>query len=159
MPVQGYRHATRPCRGSGEQHASYAGLIENGVANVDWLEMHSTFLDSGENPQGPYYAIQLVHTLTRPGDKALAVTNSSKWLTGHVTTRTDGSYGVLLINKDPLKTAVVTVSLIGANPRAGTMYTWQQNSTTAPISAPISGLGSTFTVSVPAYGIVGYVIH
>jgi hypothetical protein len=137
---------------------TYAGLLENGVANVDWLELHNTFLDSGDNPQGPYYAIQLVHTMEAVGDTAVAASTTNSLLGVHAAKKANGSIAVLLINKDPVNTATVTVTISGATLQTrGTRYTFNHG-TTSLQSSSVSGVGASFTATVPAYSIALYVI-
>lgn len=135
-----------------------AGLLENGAANVDWLELHSTFLDSSDTAQGPYYAIQLVHTLEPVGASAVSATTSNSLLTPHAAKLANGSVALMLINKDPGNSATVSASISGTTlATKGTLYTFYQNAS-APSSSSVSRIGNSFKVTVPAYSIVLYVI-
>ena len=137
---------------------TFAGLLENGVANVDWLELHNTFLDASDNPQGPYYAIQLVHTLEAVGDTAVTASSTNSLLAVHASKKANGSVAVLLINKDPANTASVTVTISGATLHTtGTLYTFDHG-VSSPSSSSVSGVGASFTATVPAYSIALYVI-
>jgi hypothetical protein len=85
----------------------------------------------------------------------------------HATTRQDGKTGVMLINTDPLIPIAVTVNISGpALASTGIWYQFGQtnfigtnNYPSYPISSNnVSGLGNTFTVTVPAYTIVNLLI-
>ena len=74
----------------------------------------------------------------------------------------NGGLGVLLINKDPLQSNRVTVSVDGYNySTKGTRYDWGQASMDANKSieqAPVENLGANFTIEVPRQGITALVI-
>jgi hypothetical protein len=85
----------------------------------------------------------------------------------HATSRQDGKTGIMLINTDPLIPIAVTVNISGpALASTGIWYQFGQtnfiganNYPSYPISSnSVSGLGNTFTVTVPAYTIVNLLI-
>jgi hypothetical protein len=90
----------------------YAALLENGVANIDWLELHNgSFLSERNQRLGPAYkGIQLANRFVRAGDTF--VTSSTSFpeaVQVHAAARADGSVSVLLVSV--AATTVSTVSL------------------------------------------------
>lgn len=141
--------------------------IENGAFNVDYQELHSGFLSNTNALLGPAYGAKLARLLANVGDTFLKTTSSTTAVHVHATTRQDGKTGVMLINTDPLIPIAVTVNISG--PALSTSGIWYQFGQTNFIGAntfpsyPISsnnvtGLGNTFTVTVPAYTIVNLLI-
>ena len=144
---------------------AYASLIEDGVNNIDWLELHANqFLAPGNAPndgvQGTaYYGIQMVHHLLNWNDAMVMSKSSNALVSAHAALRRDGSMGVMLINKDPKNTATVKLKLndaTGIN-LTGTRFVWGKS--VAPEKAmvhqePFTAPGSSFTVQVPPYSIV-----
>jgi hypothetical protein len=147
--------------------------IENGACNVDYQELHSGFLASGTpgTPNnallGPAYGAKMARLLSAVGDTLLKITSSTSSVHVHATSRQDGKTGVMLINTDPLIPIAVTVNISGpALASSGIWYQFGQtnfiganNYPSYPISSNnVSGLGNTFTVTVPAYTIVNLLI-
>jgi hypothetical protein len=142
----------------------YLTWFENGATNVDYEDMHQGYLESTTSdwttPQGPWYGVSLASTVARPGDNLVAATSSNSLLKAHAVNRTDGKVGVILINEDPSNSTSVSVSVSNATrSSSGTQYNFgnanfSSGSDTANsgISASsISGVGNSFTVTVPAY--------
>jgi hypothetical protein len=159
---------------------NYMTWLENGVSMVDWWDLHngpstsgdndsslfgnSTFGDEGilsigtgpepaaETPFAPYYGIQMLSNLGKPGDKMVTTTSSQGLLTTHAVLRANGSVSVMLINKDLNNSYNANISLNGVVPgSAGTKYFYGQNSTQI-VSSPAT-TGSSFQVNAPAYSI------
>jgi Ricin-type beta-trefoil lectin domain-like len=85
----------------------------------------------------------------------------------HGVKRTDGQVGVLLINDDPSNSTTVTVGISGATlATTGTQYTFGNANFASGASTPssgissksISGVGSSFNITVPAYTTVAVLI-
>jgi hypothetical protein len=150
----------------------YLTWFENGASSVDYQDLHQGYLeDPGDgnpdptgndyvSPYGPWYAVSLSSTVARPGDNMVAATSSNSLLRAHAVNRTDGQVGVVLINQDPTNNTSVNVSVSNATLAAsGTQLTfgnadfssgsWTANSNIG--ESFISGVGSNFTVTVPAY--------
>jgi hypothetical protein len=81
--------------------------------------------------------------------------------------RTDGQVGVLLINDDPSNSTTVAVGISGATlATTGTQYTFGNANFASGSSTPssgissksISGVGSNFNITVPAYTTVAVLI-
>ena len=141
--------------------------IENGAFNVDYQELHSGFLSNANALLGPAYGAKMARQLAAVGDTMLKVTSSTTAVHVHATSRQDGKTGVMLINTDPLIPIAVTVNISG--PTLASTGIWYQfgqtnfiganNDPSYPISSNnVSGLGNTFTVTVPAYTIVNLLI-
>lgn len=80
---------------------AYLGFIEQGVTNVDWLELHNgTFLDEdSDRPGRAYYGIQFAHRTAAPGEALVRAESSRpRDLLGHAGVRQDGSLAALLVN-------------------------------------------------------------
>lgn len=109
----------------------------------------------------------MARLLAAVGDTMLRITSSTSSLHVHATARQDGKTGVMLINTDPLVPIAATVNISG--PVLASSGIWYQFGQTNfigtniypsyPISSNnVSGLGNTFTVTVPAYTIVNLLI-
>ena len=109
----------------------------------------------------------MARLLANVGDTMLKITSSTTAVHVHATSRQDGKTGVMLINTDPVIPIAVTVNISG--PALASTGIWYQFGQTNFIGAntypsyPISsnnvtGLGNTFTVTVPAYTIVNLLI-
>jgi hypothetical protein len=142
----------------------YLTWFENGVANVEYQELHSGVLESSSSdwttPFGPWYGVSLDSTVARAGDNMVAATSSNSLLRAHAVNRADGKVGVILINEDPNNNTSVSVSVSNATlSSSGTQYkfgnaNFSSGSSTASSgigASSISGVGNNFTVTVPAY--------
>ena len=161
--------------GGGADYAADTFLtwIENGAANVDYQELHNGFLAGGisgvanNSLMGPAYGAKMSRLLADVGDTMLKITSSTTNLHVHASARQDGKTGVMLINTDPLVPIAATVNISGPTlASSGIRYQFGQtnfiganNYPSYPISSNnVSGLGNTFTVTVPAYTIVDLLI-
>jgi hypothetical protein len=119
-------------------------------------------LDNKNQPQPAYYGIKLIHQVALPGDTFVTANSQTETLKVHAVKRRDGGLGILLINDDLQRSAVTTVSVNGYSYAAkGTRYDYGKVTIDAGktiTEAPIDGLGGTFTVEVPRYGITAIVI-
>jgi hypothetical protein len=142
---------------------AYATLIEDGAANIDWAEVHKNGFLNDENKPGPvYFGTQLVRQMANLNDKIVTAASGNPLLAVHASLRSDGSVGIMFINKDPKNNATVKVTVSGANlaPK-GTRYDFgKSNPATqyAVAAVPAEGLGNNFTVTVPSYTITDLVI-
>jgi hypothetical protein len=143
---------------------AFALLIESGTINSDWMELHNpSFLSDGNQPQPGYYGIQMLHIIAfRPGDEFVAATSSRSTMAVHATRRTDGSLGILLINKEAKIPVEVKIKINGGSySSAGLRFDYGQEALQAgsPVAkAPIKDIGATFSVTVPAYSITDILI-
>jgi hypothetical protein len=148
---------------------NYLTWIENGAINVDYQELDAGFL-ANNNPGvadntllGPAYGAKMSRLLANVGDTTLTVTSAESLLHVHATSRQDGKTGVMLINTDPTISIPAAVNISGPTlASSGTRYQFGLTNfignniyPSYPISTnTVSGLGNSFTVSVPPYTIV-----
>ncbi|MGA2653388.1 MAG: hypothetical protein ABSF28_22930 [Terracidiphilus sp.] len=155
----------------------YPTFFENGVSNVEYQDLHQGYLanpgDPGNtsnsylNPYGPWYGVSLSSTVARVGDNMVAAASSNSLLRAHGVNRTDGKVGVILVNEDPNNNTTVSVSISNVNlSSSGTQYDFGNANfsggnytANAGISeGSISGVGKSFSVTVPAYSATAIVI-
>ncbi len=142
--------------------------FENTATNVEYQELHNGFLtNAGPGvPEGPWYGTQFASDLARPGDTMVGAASTNPLLRVHAVKRTDGNLAVVLINQDPSNNTTATVNVSNATlGTSGTEYTLgtanfggNDTATTGVGQSTVGGLGNTFTVTVPAYTEIGYVI-
>ncbi len=142
---------------------AYATLVEDGAANIDWAEIHKNGFLNDENKPGPaYFAPQMIRQMANLNDKIVTAASSNALLAVHASLRSDGSVGVMFINKDPKNNATVKVTVTGASLAAkGTRFDFGKSnpaSQYAVAGVPADGLGNSFTVTVPSYTITDLVI-
>ena len=142
---------------------AYATLVEDGAANIDWAEIHKNGYLIDENKPGPaYFAPQMIRQMANLNDKIVTAASSNALLAVHASLRSDGSLGVMFINKDPKNNATVKVTVTGANLAAkGNRFDFGKSnpaSQYAVAGVPADGLGNSFTVTVPSYTITDLVI-
>ncbi len=147
---------------------NYLTWLENGIVTVDYWYLHTDILRNNQTPGHAYYGAMMAHLLANTGDTFLAATASAlSGLRVHAAQRQDGKIGVMLINLDTSNTIPTTVNISG--PALASSGTWYQFGLTNfigandypsyPISTnTVSGLGNSFTVSVPPYTIIDLLI-
>jgi hypothetical protein len=94
---------------------AYATFFENGVSNVDWLEIHNgeSFLTSDANdPNFAYWGIQSVHRLAQLGDAFVATSTTENDVRVHASAADDGSVAVMILNMNTTS-RTVNVSING----------------------------------------------
>jgi hypothetical protein len=138
---------------------AYLSLMEDGAANIDWLELNKeTFLSEKEEKPGPaYFALQMIHRLAHINAAIVEAKSNQSLLAVHAVLRRDGSVGVMLINKDPKNTATVKVKISGANLATnGNRFDFDsRNPPSGYITkgGPATGLGNEFSLQVAPYSI------
>ncbi|MGD0859608.1 MAG: hypothetical protein ABR912_09835 [Terracidiphilus sp.] len=143
---------------------AFALLAESGTINSDWMDLHDpSFLNDNNQPGPGYYGIQMMHVLAfRPGDKFVAASSNNSNLAVHATQRTDGSIGIMLINKDGKNAVDVKVRIDGGSyASAGWRFDYGQEALKAagPIAkSPVKDLGATFTITVPSLSLTDIVL-
>ena len=104
----------------------------------------------------------MIRQMANLNDKIVTAASSNALLAVHASLRSDGSLGVMFINKDPKNNATVKVTVTGANLAAkGTRFDFGQSNSAnqyAVAGLPADGLGNSFTVTVPSYTITDLVI-
>jgi hypothetical protein len=149
--------------------------IENGIFNVDYQELDSGFLgNSAKNPGvadntllGPAYGAKMSRLLANVGDTMLTVTSAESLLHVHATARQDGKTGIMFINTDPNIPISAAVNISGPTlASSGVRYQFGLTNfiganiyPSYPISTnTVSGLGNSFTISVPPYTMVALLL-
>jgi len=128
-------------------------------ANADWLDFDgNSFLGNGNGPV--VCAMQMLRHLCNPGDAFVQATSDTSNLRVQGVARQDGNLGILLINEsiNSSQTVRVAVSNVNLN-TTGTIYqfgtgNWTSTNevpATGPGSNSISSVGSTFSITLPAY--------
>jgi hypothetical protein len=143
---------------------AFALLIESGTINTDWNELHDGYFLNGESRPGPgFYGIQMLHIVAyRPGDQFVTTTSSNAMVAVHATLRSDGSLGVMLVNKDPGNPAEVKINVSGGSfAMQGSRFDYgpEQLKAAGPlVKTSFKSGGGSFSVTVPAYGITDIVL-
>jgi autotransporter-associated beta strand protein len=108
------------------------------------------------NPGEVYYAIQMVSKYASTGDTFVSTSSNNSSLRIHADRKADGSIGLLIINDSTTSADNVSVNLSGANPlsSSGTLYQFGNSNisgtnSTAPTSQALTGLGTSFSLSIP----------
>ncbi|HWA73134.1 MAG TPA: hypothetical protein VG937_12385 [Polyangiaceae bacterium] len=92
----------------------YASLLEHGVFNIDWLELHNgSFISERSQRLGPgYKGVQLASRLVQSGDTFVSSSSSAPYaLQTHAALRSDGSLALMLVNIAPATVATVTLNV------------------------------------------------
>ena len=160
----------------------YVTLMENGVFNVDYWDMHNGtdcskvttidgatdyndggILSSGaaceppaNTPFAPYFGIAMVSKLGSCGDELVPVSSSNPLLIAHAARRANGQVNVMLINEDPNNSVTVSLFRNGDHAYSGTatVYSYLKNATSITETK-----GSAASQTVPPYSIVVVQIH
>jgi alpha-L-arabinofuranosidase len=133
----------------------YPSLVEYGVVNADWGELHNGLLDENNKPKPPYFGMQMVHGLMNFNDALLAATSSSSLLSVHASKRADGSIGVMLINKDGKNGTTVKLQINGAaHAPKGVRFDYGKSNPPDGMSVQgkaIEGLSNSMTIPMPPF--------
>ena len=145
---------------------TYLAWIENGIQNVDFQELHQGFLAEGISgvadhaPIWGAYGCRMARNLASVGDTFVTASSGTTMVGVHAVRKTNGHYGVMLINRDPTNSYTITVNASGATlASSGTRYDFGAanfGSSIYPSSGPtqstITGIGSSsFSITIPAY--------
>ena len=135
----------------------YPSLVEYGVINAGWAELHNGgFLDEHNKPGAAYFGIQMVHAMMNFNDAMLTASSSSSMLSVHAAKRADGSLGVMLINKDPKNATTVKVSVNNNASLATKGVRFDYGKTNPPDGVSVTGramegVGNSFSVAMPPF--------
>lgn len=164
---------------------TYATALSNGVFTVDWWNTHNGVGTIGAGPNGstdygdmgllssggctdagcepalntpfpPYYGIQMLSQLGRPGDQLVGAGSSSKQVAAHAVHRANGDLSVMLINKDPSAAQTVALDYQGFTPSgsSATVATYRDQGTSIETST-----GDATTQTLPPYSITTVTLH
>lgn len=141
---------------------AYATLAPT-TPNIDWSEMRKGgFLDDDNKPGPVYFGLQMVRWAAAPNDNTVAATTSNPLLSVHAFARQDGKIAIMLINKDGKNSATVKITVSGANlAAAGQRFDYGKTNPATQYTVPpaaATGLGGSFTVTVPAFTVTDLVI-
>jgi hypothetical protein len=148
---------------------AYATWMEYGVSNVDYLEMNKGAFLGDANPPvrgAVYYSIQLMHNIANVGDPLIRATSDTSSLRAHAAVH-GGKLGLLLLNESPTLGQTVNVTVTNAYLTAsGTKIQYGTNNfvsgnivpATPPSTNTVSGLSNLFSVTIPAYSMVEFII-
>lgn len=138
----------------------YAQLVESGAINIDWTDMYGpSMLSQDRKHLGPaFYGLQMLHVVAHnPGDLLLQAQSSSSLVAVHAVYRHDGYVGVMLVNKDPQRTAIVKIAFkdgaAGGPGRRVDYGTAQYATNSGPSVSAFSAPESEFSIKVPPYTI------
>jgi hypothetical protein len=128
------------------------GMLSSGTCSAGLCEPPANM------PFPPYFGMQMLTHLGVPGDQMVAASSRQRRVSAHAVRQTNGNLAVLLVNKDPGTSYTLTVSLSGYNPASrATVYSYGMQS--ASISSyPKSGIGLTFTQTLPPYSLTTVVL-
>ena len=146
---------------------TYMTFLENGVANVDWWEVHDDLISSGacatggspcDPPAGtpfpPYYGLQMLSFLGTAGDSMVSSSSSQSLIAVHAVKQAKGNLAVLLDNKDPNNSYTVSLGINGYSASStATVYTYGKNSTKIT-----SASGSASSVTIAPYSLTTLVL-
>ena len=141
---------------------TYMTFLENGVANIDWWEVHDDLISSGacatsgspcdppaETPFPPYYGLQMLSLLGKAGDTMVSVSSSQSLIAAHAVRQANGDLAVLLDNKDPGNSYTVSLGITGYSASStATLYSYGENST-----GITSASGSATSVTIAPYSL------
>ncbi|MBP2707702.1 cellulose binding domain-containing protein [Microbispora sp. RL4-1S] len=165
---------------------AYTTLLENGVFNVDWWDVHNgpgtvstiagqtdygdwgmlssgTCAASGEcepalnTPFAPYHGIKMVSTFARPGDQLVRAASSEPLVSAHAARRPNGDLAVLLVNRDPDNPHPVTLDYSGFAPASGAPTVYSYTNGAASVTSASTGTATAQTL--PPYSLTTLVLH
>jgi hypothetical protein len=142
---------------------TYATALADGVQSVHWLELSkNSFLgDAQAQTRGPaFYGIQVFSHIAKPGAEFVATTSSDGNIEVHSTRLPDGRVGLLIANLNSSGSSNVNVDIDGSVlGQGGTTWLFGVNQTTPLQTVLLSGLGNTFSMSVPFRSIVAIALE
>jgi hypothetical protein len=137
----------------------YITFFENGVSNVDYLELHNgQFLQESTNePNFAYWGIQSVHLLAPDiGDELVSTSTTESDVRIHAAVQADGSVAVMILNMNT-GSRTVNVSINGDTLfNRGVMY--ETDGDTALAMTDLDTLGNSFSTSIPGRTLQLFVI-
>jgi len=144
----------------------YVTLLEHGIMNIDWLELHNgTFLSERSRTLGPAYkGIQLAHRLAGPGDTLVTAVSSDTAVQAHAARRADGDTTLMLVNTSHNLTAFVNLRITGAsNWSAGVRYDYapaEDGIRSGNVVGPteLTELGETLEFELPPFAVTNVIL-
>jgi len=110
-------------------------------------------------PFPPYYRMEMLANLGRPGDQMVAASSDQALVAAHAVRQANGNLALMLVNKSPHTSYDVNMALSGYTPiAAATMFTYGMNSARIS-SGSISNAGTTFVRTIPPYSLTTVVLR
>lgn len=107
----------------GDAHFGDYGILSTGLCAGSVCE------PAADTPFPPYYALQMLSYLGRPGDTMVAASSDQTLVTVHAVKQANGDLALLLLNKDPSTYSTVSLHLNGYRARGKTVvYTYGKKS-------------------------------
>jgi alpha-L-arabinofuranosidase len=139
----------------------YMTMLEHGVANIDYWEVHDDMLSSGtsgepaaQTPFPPYYGLQMLTHLGNADDTMVSSSSNQNLVAVHAVKQANGNLAVLLVNKDPSNSYTVSLGLNGYSASStATIYSYGKNSTRITSSS-----GSATSVTIAPYSLTTVVL-
>jgi hypothetical protein len=142
---------------------TYATALAEGVKSVHWLELSkSSFLgDAQSQTRGPaFYGIQVFSHIAETGAEFVTTTSSDGNIEVHSTRLPDGRVGLLIANLNTSGSSSVNLDIDGTVlGQGGTTWLFGVNQTTPLQTVLTSGLGKTFSMSVPSRSILAIAVE
>ena len=127
----------------GDAHFGDYGILSTGLCAGSICE------PAADTPFPPYYALQMLRYLGRPGDMMVAARSDQTLVTVHAVKQAHGDLALLLINKDPDTYSTVSLNLKGYTAKGKTtVYTYGKKS-----SALTSTPGSVAQIKLAPYSL------
>ncbi|MEU4741669.1 cellulose binding domain-containing protein [Actinosynnema sp. NPDC023658] len=163
---------------------AYATMIEQGVFNVDWWNVHNGMgqvreiaghtdyddfglLSSGScnadntvcepalnTPFAPYHAVSMVSRFARPGDQLVTAVSTDPLVRSHAGRRPDGGLAVMMVNEDADAAKTVSLRVPGYSAAATATVLSYANGGTGITTAT----GSSSSVALAPYSITTVVL-
>ena len=142
---------------------TYATALANGVKSVHWLELSkNSFV--GDNASslihgGAYNGMQVFSHIAEPGSEFVQTSSSSGNVEVQSLVLPDGRLGMLIANLNSSGSSTVNIDISGIElDDSGTSWLYGQSQTTPLETSLATGLGSSFSVSVPFRSILALLI-
>jgi hypothetical protein len=130
---------------------AYATFMDNGVSNVDWLELHNgSFLSEAANaPNFAYWGVQSVHLMAKPGDDLASTTTTDANVRVHAAVQPNGAVAVMIINMNATSGGTRTVSVsINGGTLSNNGVQYQTDGDSALVMSSLATLGNSFTTNI-----------
>jgi autotransporter-associated beta strand protein len=142
---------------------AYATGIENNVTSMDYWEISKDHYlgDSSSLTQGTGYYAALLYSLIAEADADVLDTDTTNWKAGaHATRLEDGAVALLLINLNTTSNSdVITVNINDSTLLTkGVKWLYGETQTTPLKTILTSGLGNSFTITLPYRDMVVLII-
>ncbi|MET9633184.1 cellulose binding domain-containing protein [Lentzea sp. NPDC006480] len=165
---------------------AYTSLLENGVFNVDWWNVHNGpgkastvggqpdfddfgLLSSGgcleggacepplNTPFAPYHALRMLSLFARPGDQLVRAGSGDPSVRAHAARRPNGDLAVMLLNSDENNPHTVAIDYAGYTPSAATPTVHTfTNGATAVVT---STDGTATSRTLPPFSLTTLILH